>query len=119
MFVWFAPWLRQTEYFLYTVPFFHSLQYLGFVYRVERFRADERMQARELRGVTVALVLLASGWLAFELVPGVLDRVWMRASGLEFFVLASVIFINIHHFFLDNVLWRIGGDPEVRKALLN
>jgi hypothetical protein len=28
-----------------------------------------------------------------------------------------MLFINIHHYFIDNVLWRF-RDPEVREYLL-
>ena len=119
MFVWFAPWLRQTEYFLYAVPFFHSLQYLGFVFRVERSRADRLRRSRELTGAFIVIALIVVGWLAFELIPGRLDALLVRRTTIELFVLAAAVFINVHHFFLDNVLWRIGKDPEVREALLS
>ena len=29
-----------------------------------------------------------------------------------------MLFINIHHYFIDNVIWRF-TDPEVRAHLLN
>ena len=42
MLLWFAPCFRQPDFFFYVVPFFHSLQYLTFVYRVERSRPSIR-----------------------------------------------------------------------------
>ena len=35
-------------------------------------------------------------------------------SSLFFFIV--LIFINVHHYFLDNVMWR-RGNPEVAKYL--
>jgi hypothetical protein len=34
-----------------------------------------------------------------------------------FFFTAAMLFINIHHYFIDNVIWRF-KDPEVRNYLL-
>ena len=34
-----------------------------------------------------------------------------------FFFTAAMLFINIHHYFIDNVLWRF-KDPEIQKYLL-
>lgn len=117
MLVWFTPGLRQTDYFLYMVPFFHSLQYLAFVYRVERSTAGESAWQLGL----VASALLVSGWLSFEVVPGNLDESFdnMRTFGFSFFLIAANLFINIHHYFLDNVLWRVREDERVRAALFS
>jgi hypothetical protein len=67
----------------------------------------------------VAAVLLA-GWLAFELVPGAFDALLgtSAALGISFFVIAAMLFINNHHYFIDNVIWRF-ADPEVRSHLLS
>ena len=40
------------------------------------------------------------------------------AWGMSFFVTAAMLFINIHHYFIDNVLWRF-KDPRVRAYLLS
>lgn len=119
MVVWFAPCFRQPDYFFYVVPFFHSLQYLTFVYRVERARPALRQSA--LRGSLLVLGLLLSGWLAFELIPGNLDQLYdnLRTFGFSFFLLSANLFINIHHYFLDNVLWRVREDETVRSALFS
>ena len=34
-----------------------------------------------------------------------------------FFFIAAMLFINIHHYFIDNVLWRF-HNKEVRELLL-
>ena len=35
-----------------------------------------------------------------------------------FFFTAAMLFINVHHYFFDNVLWRF-KNPEVRAYLLS
>ena len=117
MLLWFAPCFRQPDFFFYVVPFFHSLQYLAFVYRVERARPSIRESAG--RATALVLGLGLTGWLSFEVVPGNLDMSMNAAAtfGFSFFLIAFNLFINIHHYFLDNVLWRVREDPEVRQAL--
>ncbi len=117
VFVWFSPYLRQSEYFLYLVPFFHSLQYLVFVYRVESHLAEpEKEQAQ---WTIVILGLVFCGWMGFEFIPGNLDVILdhVRSIGVSFFLIGCSLFLNIHHYFLDNVLWRLRDDPVVRDAL--
>jgi len=116
MMVWFAPCFRQPQAFVYVVPFFHSLQYLAFVYRVE----DRRPLAGP-HGAALVLSLILAGWLSFEAIPGNLDLECnsLETMGFSFCLVAFNLFINIHHYFLDNVLWRVRDDPEVRAALLS
>lgn len=119
MLLWFAPCFRQPDFFAYVVPFFHSLQYLAFVYRVERARPSIRESAG--RATALVLGLALTGWLAFEAVPGNLDM-GMDATnvfGFSFCLVAFNLFLNIHHYFIDNVLWRVREDPQVRQALFS
>ena len=62
---------------------------------------------------------MAGGWLAFEVVPGAIDGRLRTfdAWGVYFFLTAAMLFINIHHYFIDNVVWRF-KDPRVRAYLL-
>ena len=88
MVVWFAPCFRQADYSLYVVPFFHSLQYLIFVYRVEDFEVHSHKQIMaERRWAFLAVGLIITGWLAFEAFPGNLDNVFgnERNFGFSFF----------------------------------
>ena len=119
MMLWFAPCLRQPEFFFYVVPFFHSLQYLTFVYRVERSRPSIRESAG--RGTALILGLALTGWMAFEVVPGNLDMSMQATTtfGFSFCLIAANLFLNIHHYFIDNVLWRVREDPVVREALFS
>jgi hypothetical protein len=118
LYVWWLPLTRQSEFYFFMAPLFHAVQYLPFVYRVE----DSRRRAAGagpavLVGVVAAVVV--AGWLAFELVPGAFDALLATSAalGISFFVIAAMLFINIHHYFIDNVIWRF-GDPEIRTHLL-
>jgi hypothetical protein len=64
--------------------------------------------------------LVMAGWLAFEMVPNTLDTALgtFGAWHMFFFFTAAMLFINVHHYFIDNVLWRF-KDPEVRAYLLS
>jgi hypothetical protein len=117
----------------YVIPGLHSLQYWYFVYLLKRneARADART---EVLGASVyrrlGLFFASSvglGWLAFNGVPGFLDEhlVATTASmgpdpevstvtlGVTPYVAAFGTFINIHHYFLDHVIWR-RENPDTR-----
>jgi len=119
LYVWWLPITRQSEFYFFMAPLFHAVQYLPFVYRVEDSRRRAAGAGHAAFVGVVAAVLLA-GWLAFELVPGAFDALLgtSAALGISFFVIAAMLFINIHHYFIDNVIWRF-ADPEVRSHLLS
>ena len=116
--MWWLPLTRQSEFYFFMAPLFHAVQYLPFVYRVEESRRRAAGAGPAALVAVVAAVLLA-GWLAFELVPGTFDALLdtSAALGFSFFVIAAMLFINIHHYFIDNVIWRF-GDPVVKEHLL-
>ncbi len=126
--------VRINPLWLLVVPALHSLQYLAVVWRyqtnVERDSSDAANdpQPRILSflGPLYRFRLLgfivggtALGYLGFSLIPSALtalvpyDRE-VLGSSLFFFIV--LIFINVHHYFLDNVMWR-RGNPEVSKYL--
>lgn len=119
IYVWWLPQTRQYEFYFLLTPLFHSLQYLAFVYRMEdtRLRSERH---REFKATALVVGIVAAGWLAFEFVPNTLDNVLgtFAAWQMFFFFTAAMLFINIHHYFIDNVLWRF-KDPRVRAYLLS
>ncbi len=119
LYVWWMPQTRQFEFYFLLTPMFHSLQYLAFVYKMEdtRLRGEPH---RELKATLLVSGLVLAGWLAFELVPNTLDTTLgtFTAWNMFFFFTAAMLFINVHHYFIDNVLWRF-KDPEVRAYLLS
>jgi hypothetical protein len=118
LYAWWLPITRQYEFYFLLTPFFHSLQYLAFVYKMEDTRL-RGMQHPEIRGTILAFGIVLAGWLAFEFVPNEVDTALgtFNAWQMFFFFTAAMLFINIHHYFIDNVLWRF-KDPEIQKYLL-
>ena len=125
---------RINPLWLLIVPALHSLQYLAVVWRyqtnVERdsfdAESDPPPKALSFLGPLYRFRLLgfivggtALGYLGFWLIPSALtalipyDR-QVLGSSLFFFIV--LIFINVHHYFLDNVMWR-RGNPEVSRYL--
>lgn len=113
---------------LLVIPAFHSLQYLTVVwrYRINMERAGETAAGRRWpnRGPWLGLTFFVLtgcllGYVAFwrapflmsELIP--YDR---GAFGGTLFLFLFWIFINVHHYFLDNVMWR-KDNPDTRRYL--
>lgn len=106
-------------YFLF-VPMFHSLQYMPFVYWYKAGDAmqDGQAQAVESRpfyarpGVRIALFSLtgvALGAVFMYLLPKWIDGMHTGPEVLfsqSFFLVSFILFINIHHYFIDHAFWR-------------
>ncbi len=115
--IWWFPPFTQREFLFAVVPFFHSLQYLPFVWKMEKGRLQtENPPAPGQRAAIVAIVLVAAGFFAFELVPELFDLT-VNLRGVYLFSAFAILFINIHHYFIDNVIWRFDY-PAVREYLL-
>jgi hypothetical protein len=115
--VWWVPVVRQTEFYFIAIPFFHSLQYLPFAHRLETY-ADRKDRMESVRSTIRLAALLLIGFAAFELVPSILDdrlgTRWLKDG--QFFMIAIPISINIHHFFMDSVIWKFNRE-EIRSGL--
>ena len=118
LYIWWLPQTRQYEYYFLLTPLFHSLQYLAFVYKMEDSRL-KTVKHREVQATAVIVGVVLAGWLFFEFLPNTVDNVLGTYNSWQmfFFFTAAMLFINIHHYFIDNVLWRF-RDPEVREYLL-
>jgi hypothetical protein len=116
--------------FLLIIPACHSLQYLLVVWRyqlnAERARATHakggvsglagRAGLRFVRFLVIGLLL---GYLGFWGLPKLLAAVLPvdeTVFGPTLFVFICWIFINVHHYFLDNVMWR-RGNPDTGRYL--
>ncbi len=120
MYLWWVPLFMQSEFYMYVVPVFHSLQYLPFVYKLERERnLVENPAKAESRGTLMMVGLVLTGFAFFELVPNTADALLetKERMSLWYFFIAAQVFINVHHYFIDNVLWRF-KNPEIKKYLL-
>jgi hypothetical protein len=105
------------------VPLFHSLQYLAVVWRFERNRSDsiEGSLRPSIRFGLFIAVGFALGYLGFWTVPQYLDAnvpYSRELFGSSLFIFIFWIFINVHHYFLDSVMWR-RGNPDVQEHLFS
>jgi hypothetical protein len=104
------------------IPALHSLQYLLIVWRFEINRtaavSKSAMSAKwRLAGFVVSGMVL--GYLGFWLVPKLLNGQVgydQETFGPVVFLFIFWVFINVHHYAIDNVIWR-GENPETRTYL--
>jgi hypothetical protein len=114
---------------VYVVPTLHSLQYLYFVWLLTRNQAKAAEcppffgpPARH-RLMFLAAASVALGWLLFHGSPDLLDAARISAHrhtherlgdlGPTPYFAAFFAFVNIHHYFMDNVIWR-RENPDTR-----
>lgn len=117
------------------VPAFHSLQYLFVVWRYQlnfEYSKEDGAAApgtqpfarlfRDMasyRLTKFAFVAVVLGYFGFWGAPELLDDavIYDKALfGAALFMFLFWIFINVHHYFIDNVIWK-GTNPDVRKYL--
>jgi hypothetical protein len=110
----------------YVIPALHSIQYLYFVSLMKRNEAREAEGPPTFgRPVAVRLAVLAFsaiglGWLLFRGVPGILDGAFAASArsrpsdlGQTPYFAALFTIVNIHHYFMDHVIWR-RDNPDTR-----
>lgn len=106
--------------FFFFIPLFHSLQYLPFVYKFKKSEFLHEQQAmpaeasasrfgRRVRLVAFIFGGFALGALFMDLIPAAIDKAvaddWIHFSR-NYFIVSFLLFINIHHFFIDSAFWR-------------
>ena len=130
LYLW-VIFVRINPLVLAVVPTFHSLQYLAVVWRYQLnagaqdgSRSAPSQLARFLPAqwssfaLFIALGILL-GFLGFYGLPRSIDAILpydKHLFGPSLFVFSFYIFINIHHYFLDNVMWR-RGNPDVQQYI--
>lgn len=109
----------------YVIPALHSIQYLFFVWLMKRNQARAREGPPEFgRPVLVELAILSIGalglgWLLFHGIPDFFDDAFVPRSsartalGATPWLAAFTVFVNIHHYFMDAVIWR-RENPDTR-----
>lgn len=127
IYVWYLPGLYLPM-FAHTVPFFHSIQYLMFVYIFRHNKMVDQHQALTtpkgrlayLNGVFgYFLIAIITGSTLMYFLPGRIDALQIHNAamfGATPAYFAFQIFINVHHYFIDNAIWR-GTNPEIKKYL--
>jgi hypothetical protein len=112
----------------YAIPALHSVQYLYFVWLLKSHEArDEEGPPRFGRPVAarlgaLAVSALALGWLFFHGAPAALDGIFVARPrrgadpgplGATPFFATIFVIVNIHHYFMDHVIWR-RENPDTR-----
>jgi hypothetical protein len=114
---------------VYVIPALHSVQYLYFVWLLTRNQA-RASQSPPFFGAPashklwlLAISSVALGWLLFHGSPDLLDAARITAHrrsherlgalGPTPYFAAFFAFVNIHHYFMDNVIWR-RENPETK-----
>ena len=134
LYLW-VIFVRINPLFLAVVPTFHSLQYLAIVWRFQlnaeptkpvppartQWQTALRFWTTNAWGQLALFIALgtALGYLGFVAAPRYLDAVGSynhEIFGSYLFMFIFSIFINIHHYFLDNVMWR-RGNPQMKLLL--
>ena len=122
LFVWYAVMARDPK-AIFWVQIAHAVQYLAFPIRVEVNRTSSEPRSSRRR-VAAHMVLYGAGLLAVSIlvakvVPAgamsVVGNVFGEEPGRAAPILV-LMFINIHHYFTDGVIWKI-SNPEVRRDL--
>ena len=122
IFVWYAAMARDPR-ALFWVQIAHALQYLAFPVRVEMNRTSREASASPYR---VALHMAGYGAILLAVSIGVAQLVPMSAMGVVGNMFGEqpgraapillLMFINIHHYFTDGVIWKI-SNADVRRDL--
>ena len=116
---------------LLVIPALHSLQYLAVVYRFQTNYEVARAKSGDGFGaalfshrvqLTIFAVLgFAIGAALFWLLPNWLDARFSYEKdifGPTLFLFLFWIFVNVHHYFLDSVIWR-RENPETKLHLFS
>lgn len=117
--LWWIPLFYHKHFYMYMIPFFHSLQYLLFVVLIKknRLKSESSITANpvnEGKGYVLGmskyiLLIFILGLLSFLWIPEMLDTMIHYDKSLfgnEYFKASFWLFINIHHYFIDNIIWR-------------
>ena len=129
LYVWYIPAMAHPG-FAYLIPFFHSLQYLAFVWLFKKNQVKAELTGmqdsdwragwiKKFAGFILGAFVL--GALFFEFIPKFLDNLQMipvGSMGNAPFLAAFLLFINIHHYFIDSTIWR-SDNEEVKRHLFS
>jgi len=119
--VWFVP--KGGLYlisFQYMVPFFHSLQYLLIAWGVQMKESqDEAGAAPSWRfigqeSLRWAVICVAGGWLMFYALPHIGGHF---GQPLGFSIAVILAAVQVHHFFVDGVIWKL-KNPRVQSPTM-
>ncbi len=114
----YAPWLAHFHPVLWLIPSMHAIQYNTIVFKMKYNELQHKTIDAASLGLFIAAGLVL-GYVFFNWVPLAPDKTFSVQHLLNqstFFVVIFAIFISIHHFFIDNVIWR-KENAQVREYL--
>lgn len=132
IYIWYLPNLYHAH-FWYLIPLFHSLQYMLFVTTLKKnqYAADAaaasptddagRRLAFAKRFFGFGAIITVMAMATFHWLPNTLDNYVPYNEtlfGKELFMFCFITFINIHHYFIDNVIWR-RDNPALKQHLFS
>ncbi len=122
LFVWMLPW-TQHPLFLMMIPAFHSLQYLTVYFSVKQSEARQYVGSSrkvvQAQMIKLAAILLGASYLVLSVIPSTIDKLIAmnpEIFGTSVFLLCAMVFVNLHHYGLDHILWR-RDHPQIRNHL--
>jgi len=107
--MWFSWW--SVENFFVLIPVFHALQYSPFILQgISRLQNETKDFAKVMTGIFVISIFLFVGLplIANQYAPQMAQPV----------VTSMFIFLNLHHFFIDSVGWKLSKE-SIRKILFS
>ncbi len=126
--VWFIPGSYCKSFYLF-VPMFHSLQYLLIAWSLQ---LKEKMDMRKITPSVNYVVKESIRWGAINLVLGMMLFTWIPVAlhfilkevfDLDYpylFVLGIMIAgVQIHHFFVDGVIWKLKKKTVSSPLMVN
>lgn len=122
LYLWTIP-LFYNPLFFYCLSFFHSLQYIPFVYAFRRNKINSEIIKKNKiyfiyhYGYFILSIIL--GAIAFYFLPRYIDHFKLfdfERFGPTVMMFYFTIFINIHHYFIDNVIWK-KNNAEMKKYI--
>jgi len=127
--IWFWTVFTKLDPLLrYIIPALHSVQYLYFVWLLTRneSRSNEGPPyfgpPTTTRLTMLAIAAVTLGWTLFRGLPALLDDTFATSVAEESdlgttpFFAAFFVVINLHHYFMDHVIWR-RENPMTRHLL--
>ena len=107
--MWFSWW--SVESFFVLIPIFHAIQYAPFVLQgVYKLQAD----AKQFRIAILSIFIFSLFF--FVGIPFVINTTAPQLS--EILVTSVFVFLNLHHFFIDSVGWKLSKE-SIRKILFS
>lgn len=107
--MWFSWW--AVESFFVLIPVFHAIQYTPFVLQgVYKLQADTNKFIKAIAAIFVSALIFFVG------IPYAVNHTVPQMS--EILVTSVFVFLNLHHFFIDSVGWKLSKE-SIRKVLFS